>query len=278
MTDAATDASLSATVGSMLASVVDSTPLLTIQLHAPGAPELSRVVRRPVAEPLNELVAWPTVVAPGRWHDGLVVIATAPACSGECRAVVSQAARAIAELLGADRRVAQAESLARHASELAGIDSLTELGNRRTWRRALEDERKRAARRTRPTTIVVVDLDGLKQINDEQGHAAGDAYIQRCAVAVRSALRSIDIACRLGGDEFGVLAQETDAEGAAALRTRLSEFVARAGVAASIGVATTEEADLENAWQQADLDMYREKRRRGSREADARDVGAAGAP
>lgn len=153
----------------------------------------------------------------------------------------------IGDLIVADRRRLEAEELATRATALAGVDALTGLGNRRTWRRALDEEAARACRYDRASAIVVVDRDGLKLINDERGHAAGDAHLQRAAAAVRAASRSVDIVCRLGGDEFGVLAPETGAEGASRLASRLHAELDAAGVQASLGAATSADGDLEQA-------------------------------
>lgn len=102
--------------------------------------------------------------------------------------------------------------VAREASRLraeASTDALTELGNRRSFDIALEAEVDRAARYGHPLTIVIVDLDGLKTLNDQNGHDAGDLALRNMADALRSCTRSVDTAYRIGGDEFVVLLPET---------------------------------------------------------------------
>ena len=256
------DGELIAPVRRVLTSTVSAADLTTLELQAAGVPELSLMVRTGSPGPFHELAVWPTVLPPCAWHDGLLLVATARSADPARRVAVRDAATFIGELLIAERRRAEAESLANRAIELAGVDALTQLGNRRTWRRALDEESARATRYPRSTSVVVVDLDGLKRINDEQGHAAGDLHLQRASAAVRAASRTVDVVCRLGGDEFGVLAPETGPEGASRLASRLRAELSSAGVEASIGVATTTEGDLEQAWHNADGEMYHHKRRR----------------
>ena len=259
-----TASELPATVRSLLATTCDSARLVTLQLDVPGCPELATTVRRP-ARDLRELAVWATRLPPARWHDGLVLVASAAQADPERRSAVEQVAVLVGELVAADGRATQAEALARRALELAGVDPLTQLGNRRTWQRALDDEARRAERYATATTLVVVDLDGLKRINDERGHAAGDACLQRCAEAVRSAARGVDVVCRLGGDEFGLLAPQTGEAGAVRLAVRLRAALSEADVAASIGLATTTDGRMDEAWQRADADMYDDKRTRAAR-------------
>lgn len=92
----------------------------------------------------------------------------------------------------------------------AYVDALTGLLNRRGLDRDLRREAGRAARHHRRFSLMVIDVDGLKQVNDSQGHVAGDAYLKSMAQALRSALRIGDSAYRIGGDEFVVLLPETD--------------------------------------------------------------------
>ena len=259
--DGATPSGLATTVHSLLVSTCDAASLLTAQLDVTGCPALTTTVTRPAA-PVRELAVWAVRVPSTRWHGGLVLVASAVEADADRRATVEHTATLISELVAAESRATQAETLARRALELAGVDSLTQLGNRRTWRRALDDESRRAMRYSTPTTLVVVDLDGLKRVNDEHGHAAGDAYLQRGASAVRGAARSVDVLCRLGGDEFGVLAPQTGPDGAARLMARLRAALTAADVAASIGIATTTEGHLDAAWERADAAMYDDKRQR----------------
>ncbi|MCW2679323.1 MAG: histidine kinase [Frankiales bacterium] len=251
------------TLHALLLSACQAAGLLTLELEVTGCPGLATTVRRPAQVP--ELVVWASHVAASRWHGGVALLASAPDAGPERRVVVEHAARTISELVAAELRATQAETLAQRALELAGVDALTQVGNRRTWERALDDEARRARRYRTPTAVCVLDLDGLKRINDEHGHAAGDAYLRRAAQAVRAVARSVDVICRLGGDEFGLLAPQTDADGAHRLAARLREALDVGAVSASVGVATAEDGGLDEAWQAADADMYGDKRARSGR-------------
>jgi diguanylate cyclase (GGDEF)-like protein len=108
--------------------------------------------------------------------------------------------------------------------DAARTDPLTELGNRRALREEFERELARAQRTRRPLALIVLDLDHFKLFNDALGHPAGDDALMRLARILDEVTRSIEIAARLGGEEFAVLAPETDEAGATALaeRVRLS--------------------------------------------------------
>ena len=155
-----------------------------------------------------------------------------------------------------------AESTARGALEIANRDPATGLGNRRAWLHTLHVEAGRARRTGRPITIVILDIDGLKQVNDAYGHAAGDSLITRAAAALASARRATDGVCRLGGDEFGIAAADTDPAQAEALAVRLKEALLQQGVNVSMGWATSAHLGIDDLWQRADAAMYEDKRAR----------------
>ena len=115
-----------------------------------------------------------------------------------------------------------AQVLADRLEADALADSLTGLGNRRAFDRDLRRELGRAARHDRRFSVALLDLDGLKAINDRDGHAAGDAALRGLATALSAALRAADRAYRLGGDEFAVLLPETPPGDAEAALARLA--------------------------------------------------------
>lgn len=94
--------------------------------------------------------------------------------------------------------------------ELARIDPLTSLPNRRAFFEAAESEAARAGRFSQPLTVAYLDVDNLKEVNDEYGHDAGDAVLKWVAQTLRDCLRAVDSSARLGGDEFAVLLPNTD--------------------------------------------------------------------
>ena len=143
----------------------------------------------------------------------------------------------------------------------ASTDVLTGLSNRRAWNNFLASEEERCSRYGHPAAVLVVDLDGLKEVNDSLGHAAGDLMLERAAKALRKAARETDLVSRLGGDEFGILAIECDHAGAQTLLRRARAALQEDGVSASIGMAMRAPGTgLQVAWEQADMAMYEAKR------------------
>jgi diguanylate cyclase (GGDEF)-like protein len=151
--------------------------------------------------------------------------------------------------------------------DLATHDSLTRVLNARSFTEQVMHELERTRRYSRPMTLLYLDLDNFKAVNDTHGHQTGDAVLRLVADAIRRAVRQADLVGRLGGDEFAVLMPETDAAEADAVAQRLAAGLASAfrgspTVTASIGVvscaATT--ADAEEVIRSADRAMYEAKR------------------
>jgi len=150
-------------------------------------------------------------------------------------------------------------------------DELTELANRRRFTETLDTELRRAERFGAPLGLVFADLDDFKRINDRHGHQVGDQVLRAFADCLRKRVRMIDVAARLGGEEFAVLLVETDLAGAHALAESLRDAAAGlevpvAGgdpitVTASFGVASYPEARTpEELLAAADAGLYRAKR------------------
>jgi diguanylate cyclase len=178
---------------------------------------------------------------------------------------VMTAARILSTIL---RDELENEALLRRAERAeadAMIDELTGLFNRRGWDRLTEREEARAARYGHDTAIFMMDVDGLKRKNDEEGHHAGDELLRRVAGCVRCVIREHDVAARLGGDEFAVLAVESDSEQAHSLQERLEAAFKEAGIAISIGRAHRDYyGGIPAAVEVADAAMYRAKARRSA--------------
>lgn len=151
---------------------------------------------------------------------------------------------------------------------LARTDALTQIANRRAFLEAAGLELERTRRRHRPLTIVYVDVDDFKDVNDRRGHAEGDALLVSVAQTLRAGTRAVDAVARLGGDEFGLLLPETDPAEAdallARLRTALLEGMRSRGwtVGVSIGAATflSPPASIDEMLARADELMYAAKR------------------
>jgi diguanylate cyclase (GGDEF)-like protein len=156
---------------------------------------------------------------------------------------------------------------------LSRTDALTGLGNRRQFEERLAAEVARARRHGHGLSLLVVDLDGLKLLNDRQGHRAGDAALRRAAAAIRQGSRASDVAGRWGGDEFVVLAPDTASEEAVALAERIRRLSGQAAgndsalaITVSIGVASLALGDdAEGLLRRADGALLEAKRLGGDR-------------
>ena len=156
----------------------------------------------------------------------------------------------------------------REARQLADLDALTGLHNRRYFHETLAREVARAHRYGRRLALIVIDLDEFKAINDRIGHLAGDAVLAETAERVKDVVRSADVSCRVGGDEFSVILPESTTGDADQLYHRLlgavsSRPVGQAGrLSISAGMAELREDDNPTAFfERADEALYRAKER-----------------
>jgi diguanylate cyclase (GGDEF)-like protein len=154
----------------------------------------------------------------------------------------------------------------RKARQLADLDALTGLHNHRFFHETLARELDRANRYQRQLSLVLVDVDGFKEINDRMGHLAGDAALAEIADRVRKVVRSADIPCRVGGDELAVIVPEAEMGQARQLVGRIqravsSEPIAKAGrVRVSAGVADVQANDTPTSlFERADESLYAAK-------------------
>ena len=154
----------------------------------------------------------------------------------------------------------------REARQLADLDALTGLHNRRYFHETLKREVARAHRYGRRLALVVFDLDDFKAINDRIGHLAGDSVLAEIAERVRSVVRSADVACRVGGDEFGIILPESTLSDAEQLSHRMQAAVASRPIGdagtlqLSAGAAELRaEDDATRFFERADDALYRAK-------------------
>jgi diguanylate cyclase (GGDEF)-like protein len=157
-------------------------------------------------------------------------------------------------------------------AEQAVTDPLTGLWNRRYMAETLEREVSRALRFGHEISLIIIDVDDFKRINDRQGHLQGDMVLETVADLVRDATRTIDVAARYGGDELALILVETGSEGATILGERLREQArdtevplrdgGAMGVTISVGVATIPDSadSLESLVDGADRALLRAKR------------------
>jgi diguanylate cyclase (GGDEF)-like protein len=165
--------------------------------------------------------------------------------------------------------VAELEGRMRWLERLADSDTLTPLPNRRYFFRTVERAIAQRARHGTPSALLFVDVDGLKAINDTHGHRTGDEALIHTAYALRENVRTGDVVARIGGDEFAILLDYTEEEGARVKARALAEALAakplhgKVPVAISIGVTALRPDDTpELALARADEAMYQEKRTR----------------
>jgi diguanylate cyclase (GGDEF)-like protein len=156
----------------------------------------------------------------------------------------------------------------RRSEALSVTDDLTQLYNSRYLNQVLRREAKRASRSGRPLSLLFMDLDGFKGINDQHGHQAGSRALVEAAAVIRKCARETDVCARFGGDEFAIILPDTGSEGAAAVGDRVRErlaahpFLAGYGLGlrltASVGVATLPDvaASAEELVRAADMAMY----------------------
>jgi diguanylate cyclase (GGDEF)-like protein len=149
----------------------------------------------------------------------------------------------------------------------ARTDPLTGLANRRAFELALEQ--RLDADPSEPFSVIMLDVDGLKQVNDARGHAAGDAVLKRVASVLTSNLRSVDVVTRWGGDEFVLLMPGTDQVGAVSLARRIGGTLrgpedAAGPISVSIGTASfpVDGTTADSLLGAADRSMYADKRQR----------------
>ncbi|HWJ11919.1 MAG TPA: sensor domain-containing diguanylate cyclase [Nocardioides sp.] len=182
--------------------------------------------------------------------------------------VDAELVRLLGDLLSAHLTVARAADRehrrATIATALAETDQLTGLVNRRGWDALVADAQRRIDAFGDLIAVAVIDLDGLKVVNDELGHAAGDELLRRTAAALRAAGSDRDRIARYGGDEFTILTSDVAVEGLAAHYARFSQALAAQGIPASLGHAHTGPGTgtVVEAFRLADVSMYDVKRSR----------------
>lgn len=151
-------------------------------------------------------------------------------------------------------------------SELSVTDELTGIANRRGIFHSLHREHTAAERHLQPLALLVLDLDHFKRVNDEHGHAVGDEVLRQVAASLRSEVRTGDLIGRIGGEEFMVVAPQTDTQGAVTLADRIRQAISGheppLGVTASLGLACARPGEsLDDLFRRGDDALYEAKDR-----------------
>lgn len=216
-----------------------------------------------VGRELDGRRCWPLVLADGELLGVVVRNPGEPSVHDELIRVLL---RTFVSLVAAETSATEVTRRAVEAEQEARSDVLTGLPNRRAWEDVLEPESARMARHEHSAVVLVVDLDGLKEINDAEGHLAGDLLLRRAAKALSDAVREEDLVARIGGDEFAVLIVEAAASAVDPVLARVRTALVEADVDASIGAcAASPGTTLVDAFQEADRRMYAAKQQRKER-------------
>ncbi|MDX1519861.1 MAG: GGDEF domain-containing protein, partial [Gammaproteobacteria bacterium] len=219
----------------------------------------------PIAKqvPIGAYIGLPLLYDDGSLYGTLCAIHPEPlpdSVSGEFDFIRTQA-RLLSTLLSAERKTNIISDELKKEKYKSQLDVLTGVYNRRGWNRFLKIEDERCLRYNSTASIVILDLDGLKEVNDTQGHQAGDDLLKKTAACLGKAVRSCDVICRIGGDEFAVLVVESSEEETRQLVNRIREKLNASNISAAIGWSTSApEVTLKDVMKVADLRMYEEKR------------------
>ena len=184
-----------------------------------------------------------------------------------------------------EERTRELSEANRRLEHWAMTDALTALPNRRHALSRLEAEWSLARDRRVPLSLMIIDVDGFKDVNDRHGHDIGDVVLRAIAQRLRESVRSDDIVCRMGGDEFVILCPATPADGAmkaaehvryeiAGMKVPVGDGVWPASVSIGVAVARPSMATHEDLIKAADRAVYESKRRGRNRVSVDRPEGA----
>lgn len=162
----------------------------------------------------------------------------------------------------AEERVAALEARIAQLETLVSSDELTGLLNRRGFLNVFARANAAAKRGSPGGVVIICDLDGFKQVNDQLGHAEGDDLLRRFGVILRSKTRKMDAVARLGGDEFALILIGASAAAAKRKCIWLGRVIGTIGLGASFGIAVFDGNESEDVvLHRADMAMYEDKRR-----------------
>ena len=247
---------------------------------------LAEVFGRPVDEIVGRLDSelMPREAADAFWEKDLHMLATGKRYAGE-ESLVDSAGRlrhywsvvvpwpdfnGSPALIGLVTDITEQHALKEELQRQVRTDSLTGIANRRSFQERAEAEFARSRRYGIPLSLVAIDIDHFKRINDDYGHAVGDRVLQDFAACCQRALREEDLCARTGGEEFCILLPDTDADAARAIAERIRLMAASCRpcpehpaltITASFGIACVEASDrsFDTVFSRADRALYAAK-------------------
>lgn len=217
----------------------------------------------------GSIVAFPLASRAGRTVAAIVALDPSP--SSSVPGIPPATLAALRTILEPQAIALENALTVQRAESLSVTDDLTSLYNSRYLNQVLRRETKRASRSGRPLSLLFIDLDGFKQVNDQHGHLCGSKALVEAAGVIRGCARETDVVARFGGDEFSLILPDTGREGAVSLAVRIRERIAEyeflktdglsVGLTASVGVATLPDVagSAEELIRAADMAMYRVK-------------------
>jgi len=228
---------------------------------APNSQVIPAYKNAPIGQQISigAYVGVPLVLEGGTLFGTLCAVHPNPQSDAICAELpmIELLSRLLSRLLESDLKATEQIRRTEQAQAEAWSDSLTGLYNRRGWDQLMACEETRCQQYGHPACVVAIDLDGLKQVNDTQGHKQGDELIRQAGNAIQQAIRKQDVAARVGGDEFAVLCVDCNDESGERVMDRLQDVFDSFCVSASLGFAVRNPSQgLNQAWQEADQAMY----------------------
>ncbi len=247
---------------------------------------LAEVFGRPVDEVVGQLDSelMPRDVADAFWEKDAHMLATGERYAGEESLIDAEGRlrhywsvvvpwpdfNGIPALIGLITDITELHALKEELQRQTRTDSLTGLANRRSFQERAESEFARSRRHAAPLSLVAIDIDHFKRVNDDHGHAVGDRVLQDFASCSQHALREEDLCARTGGEEFCILLPDTDAAAACAIAERIREMTSSCHpcpehpslvITASFGIACVEPTDTHfgTLFSRADRALYAAK-------------------
>ncbi len=250
--------------------------VIDIKLPDTEGPELLRKLKELHAEMAGIMITgYPSLQnAAAALNEGADAYLEKPFAVPQLKATVQRSLSKRRFALESSQRLAQEMREKEHYKQLSIMDELTEVYNYRYFHELLSREVAKARRYSRSLSLLMVDIDGFKEYNDRCGHPAGDEILKKVARILRRSCRETDPVARYGGDEFAIIAPETNQDGASALASRLKQKIEQArlgdGISCltiSIGLASypSDAHDKGQLIFQADQALYRAKHGGGNR-------------